>query len=160
LLFVEGIAMRVYVHRERHHEAEVVETANDATIAEALGIDGNVEVVLLEEADEPLDSSARITEVPDRAHLFVGRRHRIEVVVVFNADEHAREFSASAGVERVFRWATGKRAFDLSDADAAEHTLALPDGTVPGGDVHLGSLDDATPGHLRFSLIPKHRFEG
>jgi hypothetical protein len=156
--------MRIYVHQETKHEAEAVDTSGAVTIAEALGIIGNEEVVvLLEDQDEALDVTLTLEGggVSDRAHVFCGPRSRIEVVVSFNGERKEHEFAASARVDRVFRWATGEHGFHLSKADSAEHTLALAGSDViPAGDVHLGSLDEKTPGHVAFSLIPKHRYEG
>jgi len=158
--------MRIYLHQESQQDASAVETAETAVIADALGIDGEGEgavVVLIEDADEPLDVTRTFAEggLSDRTHLFCGRRHRIDVAVSFNGEQRTHVFSASTRVERVFRWATGEHGFDLSKADAAEHTLALS-GTdvIPPGDAHVGSLPEQTPGHVAFMLIPKHRYEG
>lgn len=156
--------MRIYLHQASQQDASAVEAAETAVIADALGIDGNGEVVVLvEDADEPLDITRTFAEggLSDRTHLFCGPHHRIEVTVSFNGEQRNHAFSASTRVERVFRWATGEHGFDLSKADAAEHTLALT-GTnvIPPGDAHLGSLPEQTPGHVAFMLIPKHRYEG
>lgn len=156
--------MRIYLHQESQQDASAVETVETAVIAEALGFDGGgASVVLVEDEDEPLDATQTFAErgLSDRTHLFCGHRHRIEVVVSFNGEQRQHEFSASTRVERVFRWATGEHGFDLSKADAAEHTLALAaTNVIPAGDAHLGSLDEQTPGRVAFSLIPKHRYEG
>lgn len=156
--------MRVYVHQEGRLEAEAVDITETVVIGEALGIVGDEgSVVMIEDEEEILDTTLTLqgAGVADRAHLFRGRRQRIEVVVSFNGEQREHVFAASVRVDRVFRWATGEHGFDLSKVDAAEHTLALAGSNViPAGDVHLGSLDDRTPGHVAFSLIPKHRYEG
>jgi len=156
--------MRIYVHQESRDEAEAVDTAGTVIVADALGIDSDEHVVaLVEDKDGILDITRTLEDVGvgDRAHVFRGRHQRIDVVVLFNGERREREFGASTRVERVFHWATGEEGFDLSKADAAEHVLALV-GTnaIPAGDVHLGSLDAETPGHVEFALIPKHRYEG
>jgi hypothetical protein len=155
--------MKIYVHQEGRAEAEVVEAGGEVVVAEALGIDGAEELlVLIEDGEEPLDLTITLEEagVRDRGHVFRGRRHRVEATVAFNGEVRTHRFSTSAPVERVLKWAVGKQGFDLGKADAAEHTLALPDGPIPAADEHLGSLDDATPGHIRFDLVPKHRYQG
>lgn len=156
--------MKVYVHREAQADADVVDVPADASLGEAVGAgDGSGVAVLLEDSEDVLDLSQSVGEagLQDRGHVFFGARQRIQVEVMYNGDTREREFSASTRVQRVFRWASGERGFDLSKADAAEHTLALcSTGEVPAGDVHLGSLDADTPGRLCFTLIPKHRFEG
>jgi hypothetical protein len=154
--------MRIYIHQERGHDVEAAETMSESVIAEALNLETD-ELVLLEDSDEVIDVSLTFERVGigDRSHVFRGRRHRIEAIVVFNGERHEREFSSSTRVERVFHWATGPEGFDLSKADAAEHQLALAlDDTVPAGDVHLGSLEQDPAGVVTFNLIPKHRHEG
>jgi hypothetical protein len=155
------LAMRIYIHREAHNEAEALDSPAEGSIAGELTLEEG-ELVLLENQDEPLDTtlSFEAAGVDDRGHVFRGRRHPIEVSVEYNTDIHERQFGASTRVERVFKWAVGKRAFDLGEVDAAEHTLALADETVPAGDVHLGSLDQSTPGRVAFLLVAKHRHEG
>lgn len=152
--------MRIYLHRESTHDPESIETELIAVIGDALGIEDGV--VLLEDADDPLNPAQTFEEarVPDKAHVFHGHRNKIVAAVRFNGETLTREFGPSARVDRVFRWAVSNGGFDLSKPDIADHTLQLPDGTVPAGDVHLGSLDDATPGRVDFDLAPKHRFEG
>jgi hypothetical protein len=153
--------MRIYIHREAHDEAEALDSPAEGSIADELTLEEG-ELVLLENQDEPLDTtlSFQAAGVDDRGHVFRGRRHPIEVSVEYNGETHVHQFGASTRVERVFKWAVGKHAFDLGEVDAAEHTLALADETVPAGDVHLGSLDQATPGRVAFLLVAKHRHEG
>jgi hypothetical protein len=153
--------MRIYIHREAHDEAEALESPAQASVAEALALEEG-EIVLIEDQDEPLDTALTFETagVADRGHVFRGRRHPIEASVEYNNETHEHQFGASTRVERVFTWAVGKHAFDLGEVDAAEHTLALADETVPAGDVHLGSLDQATPGRVAFLLVAKHRHEG
>jgi hypothetical protein len=153
--------MRIYVHREASPDALAIETSETTVLADALEIDDG-DVVLLENVEVELDVAQSVQQagVADRAHVFRGRRARVVAEVQYNGESISREFSASARVDRVFRWATGSKGFKLSKPDAAEHTLQLSDHTVPHSDVHLGSLDDTTPGRVSFSLVPKHRFEG
>ncbi len=156
--------MRMYVHQEGKHEADAIDAADTDVLAAALEIgSGDGLLVLIEDRDQVLDITLTVEDAggTDRMHVFRGRRSRIEVVVSFNGERREREFATSARVDRVFHWATGEHGFGLSKADAAEHTLALTGSNViPAGDVHIGSLDQQTPGQVAFSLIPKHRYEG
>ena len=154
--------MKIYVHLERRPEAEGVEVASGIPLRALVDQVTENPVVLIEDSDERLDPERTLVElgIAERTHLFVGQRQHVEAAVLFNGETRVERFSASTRVSRVFRWAVGRRAFDLSAADAAEHVLALADDVSPAGDTHLGSLDDATPGHVAFRLIPKHRYEG
>jgi hypothetical protein len=156
--------MKIYIHRDGHPEPDALETQSTAVLGEALSKDdGGVSVALLEDSDELLDLAVSVEAagVQDKAHVFAGTRHRVQVEVLYNGESREHEFSASMRVERVFKWAVGKQGFDLSHADAVEHTLALcASGKVPSDDEHLGSLDAETPGKVCFMLIAKHRFEG
>jgi hypothetical protein len=153
--------MRIYVHKLGQYDAEAVETEAHAVLAAALEVEDG-EAVLLEDAEDVLDVDLSFADagVSDRAHVFKGGPKRVEVEVNFNGELRTNQFSASTRIAGVFKWAVGKHGFDLSDEDAAEHALALSNGTMPPSDTHVGSLDDATPGHLRLALVPKHRYEG
>jgi hypothetical protein len=153
--------MRIYVHTEEKPDPEALEPSPQDTIGAALEPQAE-EIVLLEDHDDPLEQSLSLEDagIGDRAHVFRGRKHRILVVVDYNGEERSREFTASAPVERVFRWAVGEEGFDLTSQDAAEHTLALSDESIPAEDVHIGSLPESGQGRLVFALVPKHRFEG
>ena len=153
--------MRIYIHREGQDEPQALESPGQATIADELALE-HEEIFVLENQDEPHDHSQSFegAGVDDRGHVFRGHRHPIEVSVEYNGETHEHQFGASTRVERVFKWAVGKHAFDLGEVDAAEHKLALADETVPADDVHMGSLDQATPGRVAFVLVAKHRHEG
>jgi hypothetical protein len=154
--------IRIYVHRAGQVEPNAVDAATNAPLGELLG-EADGAIVLREDEEDELDLGRPVASsgLRDRDHVHVGKRAKITVEVAFNGESIEDTFPASARVDRIFRWATGKHGFDLDKADAAEHTLALcGTDTVPPGDAHIGSLDDATPGRVCFSLIPKQRFEG
>lgn len=153
---------RIYVHSEGRREPEIADVPGSTTLADLIDSAAGV-VVLAEDGDIEFDLDLSIEEagLKDRGHVYAGRRAKIAVEVNFNGDVREHEFSASTRVERVFKWAVGKQAFDLSKEDAAEHTLSIcATGEVPPRDVHLGALDGETPGRVCFNLIPKQRFEG
>ncbi len=156
--------MRIYIHKEEQLEPELVEVDDATTVRDAVAqAVEDVEVVFIEDEEEEVDLTLALSAAPiaDRGHVFAGKRRRVEVEVQFNGAVETKRFVASARVRRVFKWATGKKVFDLSQADAAEHTLALcASGEIPPEDAHLGSLRTDKPGELCFNLIPKHRFEG
>jgi hypothetical protein len=153
--------MRIYIHSEGKVDPDVLEVDPDAATATALELTED-ERALLEDEEVPLDPAQTLEDagVGERAHVFRGKRHKVEVTVEYNGDTHSREFGASARIERVFQWAVGKHAFDLDQQDAAEHMLALPDESVPPEDAHIGSLPEPEPGKLLLLLVAKERFEG
>lgn len=154
--------MRLYRHNPGADDPDVIEAEGAATVGEALEVREGTTVVLLEDTDEPLSLNGAVESMlSDRAHVFVGQHERVLATVGFVEKSIEKEFSASTRVKRVFEWAVGKHGFDLSEVDAAEHTLALnPSERIPPEDVHLGSLDAETPGRVSFELVPKKRFEG
>ena len=124
--------MRIYIHREGQEEAEALESPGEATIAEELALEEG-EPVLLENQDEPLDTTQSFEPagVDDRAHVFRGRRHPIEVSVEYNGETHEHQFGASTRVQRVFKWAVSEHAFDLGEADAADTRSRWPTKRCP-----------------------------
>jgi hypothetical protein len=156
--------MKIYIHTADKMEPEAVEASEDTTVSSALGTDDD-DIVLAEDREAPVNLGASLTqaEIADRGHVFVGRVRKLTVDVEFNNLTKSEEFPPSARVAKVLDWAVGKDGFDLSKADAAEHTLALcASGEIPAPDVHIGSLPQMAdkPQHVCFQLIPKHRYEG
>jgi hypothetical protein len=154
--------MRIYIHTQGRQEPEAIDVAAGSKLDElAQAHEG--EVVMVEDGESPLDLQMTVTEagLGARSHVFVGAAQHVWVEINFNGQLKSERFSSAHRVERVFRWATSKHGFGLSDADAAEHILALcGSGTTPPSDKLLGSLLAPGEERLCFNLIPKHRFEG
>lgn len=70
-------------------------------------------------------------------------------------------FGPGVPMHAVKSWAVGKKGFNLTPVDAAEHILQLT-GTAdrPDEDVHVGSLVGATGCKVEFDLVAKVRVEG
>lgn len=136
----------------------VAEGATPAAVAEQVDAAGSS--VYAEGSDVPLADGLTLIEqeVADGAHVFVGKHHKIAVTVAHNGATKNNEFPPSQRVERVFDWACGKQAFNLTPTDKAEHTLALDEEPVDLRRL-VGSYADQH-GKVRFDLVPKHRFEG
>jgi hypothetical protein len=126
-------------------------------------------LLFLEDIDGAIDADAVIEELlplpieddaigPLRIH--VSHCRHVEVSVRFNGETKKRNFSPSATIERVRRWAA-RRAFQLSPRDAAEHVLQLQSTTTrPDRDVHVGTLTQGHSCTVAFDLVPCQRVEG
>ena len=157
--------MEIYVHSAEREDPEVVEVAEVALVGEIVsGAEGDVaELVWIEGADEPLDLSVTFegAGIRDRDHVHRGRCRKVDVHVRFNAVTKTYDFSPATRVERVLNWATGKDGFDLTSAEAAKHTLAVPGADHPlDSRVHVGSLVGSGACEVLLDLLPKARFEG
>ena len=158
--------MELYVHLAGKEDPELVDLPETTVVQELVAsaeADAAQELIWLEDADDPLEPSATLEAagLKHRAHVHRGRCRRVDVNVRFNAVAKSREFSPASTAARVLKWATGKQGFDLTPAEAAKHTLA-----VPGADhaldprVHMGSLVGPGSCEILLDLVPKARFEG
>lgn len=153
--------MEIYVHRPTDQRVELLAIEPTMTIAQAVALtDG--ESVWLEASDTVLDTNASIKDagISHRDHLHVNRCRKVSVVVNFNGEAKSHPFSPAARIDRVFDWAVGKRAYDLTPTDATEHVLQICGSKLqPDESDHIGTFarkDCATC----FDLVTKVRFEG
>lgn len=134
------------------------------TAARAAGLTATDGVELsLEDADSAIDLDVPLAATPirHRTRIHVHRCRRVVVKVTFNGVQKEETFRPAATVKRVKRWAVGKKGFDLSDVDAAEHVLQLSGSTErPDEDVHIGTLVTHPMCSVSFDLVPKIRVEG
>lgn len=157
----EGIAEITLVRVPRAGTVrEIIETAMAHGLAKPDGVEA---LVFLEDAEEPLaaEVTLEVAGVAQRARVHVHRCRRVAVTVNFNADQKTEAFPPSATLARVKKWAVGKRGFDLTDVDAAEHLLQVCGSTVrPDEDVHIGTLVHVPDCEVCFDLVAKQRVEG
>jgi hypothetical protein len=156
-----GEGVEIYIHRSGRERMQLQEVDGSTTVAEAVGLNDG-EAVWLEDAEEPLDATRTVAEaVGERGHVHVHRCRRVEVKVTFNGVTKDHSFAPGAKIKRVFRWATGKDGFPMSEEDRAEHALQLC-GTddQPDPADHVGSFVTEGNCEVCFDLVPKHRFEG
>jgi hypothetical protein len=155
--------MEIYIHSEGKEDPELVEVAATASVAELLVREPGVEeFIWVEEGDEPIavELTLEAAGIRHRHHIHRGRCRRVEVKVRYNA-EKVHQFAPSATVAKVFDWATGKKAFDLTADERAKHVLAVPGADHPlAFNVHIGSLVKASSCEVVLDLVPKVRFEG
>lgn len=156
--------MQIYIHRSETTEltlTEVEETITVRELAEAHGGDGAT--VWLEDEEESLELDAVLIEVDvtERSHVHVSKKcKKIAVTVRYAGKPLLKEFAPGATIAKVFKWATGKKGFDLTATERAKHTLGIcGTNTEPDKSEHVGSLagPDCT---LCLDLAPKERFEG
>ncbi len=151
--------MKLYLHTQGTDHVDVLTVSPDGRVEELL--DG-AEAVWAEDADDPLSPTVTLTAagLQDRGHVHRGRNRRITAAVRSNGESREHKFAPSARVERVFKWATGDKAFNLPSDQRATHTLYLGGTQVEADrDAHLGSLDTDHRA-MSFDLAPKERYAG
>jgi hypothetical protein len=137
---------------------EILTAARAAGLAAAEGMEVSLED---EESAIHLDAPIADTPIKHRSRIHVHRCRNVVVKVTFNGTDKEETFRPAATVKRVKRWAVGKKGFDLSDVDAAEHVLQLSGSTErPDEDVHIGTLVTHPQCAVSFDLVPKVRIEG
>ncbi len=155
--------MQIYVHSSETTELALIEVEETVSVRELgetrVGTDA---AVWLEDEDESLELDAVLIDVvAERGHVHVSKkRKKIAVNVRYGGNERPKEFAPSATIAKVFKWATGKKGFDLTATERAKHTLGIcGTNTEPDKSEHVGSLagPDCT---LCLDLAPKERFEG
>jgi len=158
----EGV-MELFLHSEGGEDPEIVEAEAGAKVrmlAVETGRDGKVWV---EEIDDEIDLDLTFEEagIGHRHHVHRGRCHRVKVVVQFNATDFKHEYGPGTTIKKVYHWASGDKAADLSPEQKAKHVLALPgaDHFLADG-VHIGSL--ITPGtcEVTLNLMARDAFGG
>lgn len=80
-----------------------------------------------------LDHDEELTSVEGRRAIAIvaTRCKKIAVTVDFNGESKTEHFAPSAKVNKVLRWATGKRGFNLDDDARAKANLIVPGTTHP-----------------------------
>lgn len=153
--------MELFLHSEGGEGPEIVEVEPNAKVR-TLATDPEGEV-WVEELDEEIDLDLTFEEagIGRRRHVHRGPCHRVTVVVQFNATDFEHEYGPGTTIQKVYGWASGDKAANLSPEQKAKHVLALPgaDHFLADG-VHIGSL--ITPGtcEVTLNLMARDAFGG
>ena len=158
----------VFYQGEGLGEVKHLEIETDATfavlkarLAEKHGFHLDV-LVFLEDEDDPIADLAEIAKhaTPQGLKVHLHRLRRVKVTVTFNGKTVEGEFSPSATVARVKRWAA-EGEFGMSADEASEHMLQIA-GTHarPSPGTHVGALSDGKLRVLAFDLVPDQRVQG
>ena len=157
--------MELFLHTEGGEDPEVVEVEATAKVRSLLGNEAEPDGgVWVEGADDPvdLDLTFEAAGIRHRHHVHRGRCRRVDVVVQFNAEDFTHEYGPGATIKKVYHWASGDQAADLSPEQKAKYVLAEPGADHYLGDgVHVGSL--VTPGGsctVTLNLLPRDSFAG
>ena len=137
---------------------DVLAAARAAGLSVAEGV-----ALSLEDEESAMDLEALIgsTSIRHRSRVHVHRCRKVAVTVSFNGVQKAETFPSAATMKRVKQWAVGKKGFEMSDVDAAEHVLQLSGSSErPDEDIHIGTLVQAPHCSVSFDLVPKVRVEG
>jgi len=163
-LQVEGVReIRVLELPSSATVRDLVKAAADQGLADAEGEAAEAPAVFTEDAEEPLAPGATLEAAGLRhgASVHISRCKKVRVTVHFNGKERSESFGPGAPIHRIKRWAVGKKGFNLSDQDAADHVLQIT-GTQdrPDDDVHIGTLVQGRRCAVEFDLVPRKRVEG
>lgn len=156
--------MEIYIHDAEAEDPSLIEVEPGSPVRELVLVEGKQDCLIwIEEQEEPLvlDITFEQAGVAHRHHLHRGRCRQVEVRVRFNAVTHNRHFPPSGTIGRVYKWASGPEAFDLTPEQRADHMLAVP-GADHGLDsaVHVGSLVRKPVCEVDLDLVPRGRFQG
>lgn len=163
-LQVEGIReIRVLGLPPHATVRDLVKAATDLGLVTAGAETAEALAVFTEDDEEPLalDAMLDAAGLPQGASIHVSRCKKVRVTVHFNGQERSESFGPGVPIHRVKQWAAGKKGFNLSDLDAADHALQIT-GTHdrPDDDVHIGTLVQGSACAVEFDLVPKKRVEG
>ena len=162
-LFVQGEGMRDIALVRVPEGGTVRDVVEAARVHGLRAEDGEAPNVTVENDDAELDLDASLSAagIAERGRVHVHRCKRVAVSVNFNAGQKTDDFPPSTTVKRLKKWAEGKKGFDLSEADAADHLLQVCGSAErPDEDTHIGSLVEVPDCSLCFDLVPKSRVEG
>jgi hypothetical protein len=164
--------IQVFIQGEGVREIRVLDLPADATVRDLVAAaaadgfaaagDGKVEA-FVEDTDDALAPGMTLAAagIGNQSSVHVHRCKRVAITVHFNGEKNSQAFGPGATVHRVKQWAVGKKAFDLTPVDAAEHVLQVTGGTErPDEDVHIGTLVATPSCALAFDLVAKVRVEG
>lgn len=151
--------MQIFLHTDAKLTLEQIDnTTTIADIAHNAGLDDAA--AWLEDADEPLDTNARVVDaVGDNGHLHLDRCRRVEVTFNFAGKDKTHAFTPGTTIGRVRQWAVGKEGFDLPQKERPKHEVGICGaGVIADRNDHIGTL--ATNCTLCLDLAPKDRFQG
>ena len=147
----------------KHLEIETDATFSvlKARLAEKHGCGPDI-LVFLEDKDDPIADLAEIAKhaTPQGLKVHFHRLRQVKVTVTFNGKTVEGQFSPSATIMRVKRWAAEKE-FGMSADEAGEHVLQMA-GTHdrPNPGTHVGALSEGKVRVLDFDLVPDERVQG
>ncbi|MEQ1854893.1 MAG: hypothetical protein ABL963_00385 [Longimicrobiales bacterium] len=160
-LFLQGPGLKKVVVIEVEDAAHVADVISRAR---EVGADVDVDAIaMLEDTDDPLDHGASLDAagLREKAGVHVGRCRKVSVVVRYGRDTKEEDFSPAQRLRLAFKWAVGKRGFDISDGDAQDLVLVIQ------GQQQSLDLDDQIGLHIagreckvRLELIPSDRIQG
>jgi len=155
--------MELFLHTEAGEDPTIIEVETAARVRELLVDPASDGRIWIEDVDEDVDLDLTFDEagIHHRHHVHRGRCHRIEVVVRFNGENFAHSYGPGTTIGTVYRWASGRKATNLSPEQVAKHVLAVPgsDHFLADG-VQIGSLIQPGTCKVVLDLLPRDRFAG
>ena len=166
--------LQIFVQGEGAREIRVLDLPEHATVrelveaAQAQGVgaprgDDHAVAAYAEDGSAPLppDATLEAAGLGPQSSVHLSRCSQVGVTVHYNGQTRTESFGPGVPMHRVKTWTVGKKGFNLTPVDAAEHVLQLV-GTAdrPDEDVHVGSLVAASGCAVEFDLVAKVRVEG
>jgi hypothetical protein len=161
--------MQIYVHSENNREPKLVEVAENASVADLIGMYQNELTVagsadginlFIEDEDEPKakDAAGEKHGLKKRVHVHCHRCKKVSVAVGYNGDTKSLSFPPSTTVKKVMKKVV--KEFGIEEADAGDYLLKLEEGTVLQPADHIGSFASHPHCQVKFFLTPTKPIQG
>ncbi len=162
--------VEIYVHGENCAEPKLVEISTEATIADIINKYREVmnmphakveEIELfIEDEDQPKHKEHHHEHagIKKRHHVHCHRCKNVAVTVEYNNQTHTISFQPSATGATVLKKAAVE--FKISEKDAADLILKLPDGNILKSTDHIGSFVSHPHCQIKLLLIHNTQVQG
>jgi len=117
--------MDLFQHTEGGEDPEIVVVEATAAVRTLLLPANPDHGVWIEDVDEEidLDLTFEAAGIHHHHHVHRGRCRRVKVVIQFNADDFTHEYGPGTTIKKVYHWASGDKAANLSPEQRAKYVL-------------------------------------
>jgi hypothetical protein len=162
--------IQLYLHSENCREPKLVEVSTEATVADIINKyrevmnlpDAKVDEIelFLEDEDDPKNKGHHHEHVgiKKRHHIHCHRCQKVAVSIEYNGQVKTLSVPPSATGAMILKKAA--KEFHISDKDAADLVIKLPDGNVLQKTDHIGSFVSFPHCEIKLSLIHNTQVQG